>query len=48
MSSINFTSFSVTFIMLALTMLTLYYTWQVVAQVDWSQSIVLLDINWFK
>ncbi|EKE07501.1 MAG: hypothetical protein ACD_18C00065G0003 [uncultured bacterium] len=46
--SLNFTSFVVTFLITALSILTLYYTWEVISTVDWSRDLVLFDINWFK
>jgi len=47
-SSITISSFMVTFFVFALAMLTLFYTWQTVIPIDWSQGIVLFDSNWFN
>jgi len=46
-SSLTFVSFTITFLVFALTILTLYFTWQIISQVNWSQNLILFDTNWF-
>ncbi len=44
--TLTFASFSVTFIVLALTVLTLYATWFFLRDVDWQTSIIFFNTEW--
>ena len=46
-ASFTLSSFLVTFIIFALTALTLYFTWQFLSAVDWQISLTVFDSSWF-
>jgi len=45
-ASFTLASFVITFFTFTLTILTLYFTWQVVNTVDWQQSVILFNSTW--
>ncbi len=42
----TFTSFIVTFLIMALTAFTIYGTWYYLQNTDWQQSVTLFDASW--
>ncbi|HSR89380.1 MAG TPA: hypothetical protein VLK22_03240 [Candidatus Udaeobacter sp.] len=44
----TFFSLIITFIILALSILTIYATWYYLQDTIWTQTITLIDINWLK
>jgi len=47
-ASFTFASFVITFFIFTLTVLTLYFTAQLLMEVDWQTQITLFDIEWVK
>ncbi len=45
-ASFTFASFLITFIVFTLTVLTFYFTWQLLLSVDWQAPMNILDLNW--
>lgn len=45
-ASFTFASFLVTFLIFTLTVLTLYFTAQLLVQVDWQVAVPLFDTEW--
>ncbi len=46
-ASFTLSSFLVTFIIFALTTLTLYFTWQFLNEVDWQIPLTVFNSSWF-
>lgn len=46
-ASFTLSSFLVTFIIFALTTLTLYFTWQFLSEVDWQAPLTVFSSSWF-
>jgi len=46
-ASFTLSSFLVTFIIFALTVLTLYFTWQFLSEVDWQATLTVFNSSWF-
>jgi len=46
-ASFTFASFFITFIVFTLSVLTFYFTWQLLLSVDWPAPMTVLDLNWF-
>ncbi len=46
-ASFTFTSFFVTFIVFTLSILTFYFTWQLLTGIDWQTPMTIFDSAWF-
>lgn len=46
-ASFTLASFMITFFVSLLTVLTLYYTWFLLKDVDWQTAIILFNSSWF-
>ncbi|MBI2436460.1 MAG: hypothetical protein HYV41_01810 [Candidatus Magasanikbacteria bacterium] len=49
-STASFTtvSFTMSVVVFILTILTLFITWHYIADIDWRQSLIVFDSNWFN
>lgn len=45
-ASFTLASFVMTFFIFTLTVLTLYYTWHLLLEVDWRAPIVVFNVDW--
>lgn len=45
-ASFTFASFIISFFVFALTVLTLYFTWQIIQTTDWQTPVTLFDSDW--
>ena len=47
-ASFTFASFIISFFVFVLTILTLYFTWQLMADIEWQRQVILFDPTWFQ
>lgn len=47
-ASFTMASFIISFFVFTLTFLTLYFTWQLLLDVDWKMTINLFNLEWFN
>jgi hypothetical protein len=47
-ASFTFASFVVTFIIFTLTVLTFYFTWQLLMEIDWQAPIIVFNSGWIS
>jgi hypothetical protein len=45
-ASFTLASFIITFFMMALTIFTLYFTFELIKNADWTQTITIFNIDW--
>jgi len=47
-ASFTFASFVVTFIIFTLTVLTFYFTWSLLVDIDWKAPLIVFNSDWFS